>query len=216
MKWFRFYAEAVSDPKVQLLSPDLFKTWVNILCIACTADGGVLPNLEAMAYTLHAPVSKLRRHIDALVSAELLDNDPLRPHNWDKRQYKSDVTDPTAPERMRRYREKRNAGRNDDTAVIRPDTDTEETQKRIEKIYRFTGKVIRLAQADYDSWKQAYHAIPDLEAELFRIDQALHSQGKREGWFIAASNMLNAKHQKLLAEKPPERASFKEGRGVID
>ena len=32
-RWFRFYAESVNDPKVQLLPAHLFKTWVNLLCV---------------------------------------------------------------------------------------------------------------------------------------------------------------------------------------
>jgi len=32
--WFRFYNDALDNPKVQLLPSDLFKTWVNLLCIA--------------------------------------------------------------------------------------------------------------------------------------------------------------------------------------
>jgi len=32
-QWFRMYAEVLDDPKVQRLSGDEFKAWVNILCL---------------------------------------------------------------------------------------------------------------------------------------------------------------------------------------
>jgi hypothetical protein len=41
-RWFRFYDDALNDPKVQKLSGDLFKAWVNILCLA-SKHGGELP-----------------------------------------------------------------------------------------------------------------------------------------------------------------------------
>ena len=41
-RWFRMYAEVVDDPKVQRLSPALFRAWVNVLCLAAS-NGGVVP-----------------------------------------------------------------------------------------------------------------------------------------------------------------------------
>ena len=36
MNWFRFYHGALHDPKVQSLRPELFKFWVNLLCLIFT------------------------------------------------------------------------------------------------------------------------------------------------------------------------------------
>jgi uncharacterized protein YdaU (DUF1376 family) len=73
------------------------------------------------------------------------------------------------------------------------------------KSHQFEGKVIRLTPADHASWRQAYGAIPDLDAELTRIDDALEEDrraGKSvTGWFAATSAKLAAKHQKFLAEQ---------------
>ena len=38
MKWFRFYHEAYRNPKVQDMRPELFKFWVNFLCIASESE----------------------------------------------------------------------------------------------------------------------------------------------------------------------------------
>ena len=66
--------------------------------------------------------------------------------------------------------------------------------------YKFSGKVVRLKAKDFDAWLKAYHSIPDLSAELQRIDAGLAAKPP-DNWFVAASAMLNAKHQKLLGER---------------
>jgi hypothetical protein len=52
---------------------------------------------------------------------------PTRPHNWKGRQYKSDITDPTAPKRQKAYRE-RNKDRNATVTVTATRADTEQKQ----------------------------------------------------------------------------------------
>jgi len=72
--------------------------------------------------------------------------------------------------------------------------------------YHWRGKVVRLKEADYESWRKSYFSIPDLDAELTRIDDALASQGKTQKWFPAASAMLASKHQKNLERLKAESA----------
>ena len=47
-KWFRFYGDALNDPKVQMLPPETFKSWVNVLCLASQNDGvlGTIDEIE--------------------------------------------------------------------------------------------------------------------------------------------------------------------------
>lgn len=55
MIWFRFYSEALDNPKVQLLPGDLFKAWVNLLCLANRAEPrGTLPPVAEVAFALRA------------------------------------------------------------------------------------------------------------------------------------------------------------------
>lgn len=70
--------------------------------------------------------------------------------------------------------------------------------------YAFSGKVIRVNAADLDGWRVAFHAIPDLNAELTSIDGWLAGRpaGQRRSWFNAVAGMLNRKHQDLLAKRP--------------
>lgn len=72
--------------------------------------------------------------------------------------------------------------------------------------YKFAGKQIRLNERDYDRWKKVYHAIPDFDAELQRIDD----EELPPKWFPAVSAKLAAKHQKLTAQKSPAMTRPKE------
>jgi hypothetical protein len=74
--------------------------------------------------------------------------------------------------------------------------------------YAFKGKLVRLTPADYETWKRIYHAIPDIDAELMRIDTDLNARGT-DNWFIACSNMLSNKHQRLLLDRKPVKPSIR-------
>jgi hypothetical protein len=51
--------------------------------------------------------------------------------------------------------------------------------------YAFSGRTIRLNQADFDNWRSRFHAIPDMAAELTALDAWLGKQTdeKRKSWF---------------------------------
>lgn len=72
------------------------------------------------------------------------------------------------------------------------------------RIYVFSGKTIRLTSEDFDRWKTAYHAIPDLCAELTSIDDWLDTvdEAVRKRWFHSVSKMLGRKHSEALAAAP--------------
>lgn len=101
MKWFRFYNEALHDPKVQKLPGELFKTWVNILCIA-SKYGGEIPVADLSHHLSHR-YDRIDREVDELIRRGLLTygGGLIIPHNWFGRQYKYD----NQVERIRRYRE---------------------------------------------------------------------------------------------------------------
>ena len=141
-RWFRFYSGVLDDPKAQMLSPELFKHWVNVLCIAAQHNGE-LPSISVTAFMLgRIAEAKAAGILAKLHGAGLLDKTEsgFKPHNWDARQYKHDASDPTNADRQKRFRDrKRNANSNDsngesngDGAVTakRPDS-TESTEDRI-------------------------------------------------------------------------------------
>jgi hypothetical protein len=105
-RWFRFYSEAVDDPKVQTLPPELFKAWVNLLCIAAR-NGGIIGTLHETGFHLRCNGSETLEIVSSLMLAGLLEEvqDRYEPHNWSKRQYKSD----TSTERVKRFRKRSKA-----------------------------------------------------------------------------------------------------------
>jgi hypothetical protein len=148
-RWFRFYNSVVHDPKVQRLQGDAFKAWVNLLCIASDNEG-VLPCVQDLAFTLRLSEQETSELLDQLFRLGLLDAIEMQdapmaytPHNWEGRQFKSDGTDPTAPDRMKRYREKQ---RNDRNATVTV-TDTRAEADQIRTDQKATG-----ARAPDDDW----------------------------------------------------------------
>jgi hypothetical protein len=126
-RWFRVYEDLVDDPKVQRLDPSLFKALINLWCLT-SANRGVLPPIEEIAFKLRMKPQKAQRVLDALKADGLFEDDETgtHPHNWAGRQYKSDVEDPTAAERMRRHRNRqRNDGVTRSVTSRSPETDTE-------------------------------------------------------------------------------------------
>jgi hypothetical protein len=129
-RWFRVYEDLVDDPKVQRLEPLLFKALINLWCLT-SANGGVLPPNDVIAFKLRMKPQKAQHLLDRLKAEGLFEVEEAGtcPHNWAARQYKSDVEDPTAAERMRRHR---NRQRND--GVTRPVTSrSSETDTEAEK-----------------------------------------------------------------------------------
>jgi hypothetical protein len=117
-RWFRFYGEALNDHKVQSLSPDLYKTWVNLLC-AASLNEGVLPTAERLSFELRVSAHEMQSRLDELILLGLLDirsDKRLEPHNWEKRQWKSD----DSAERVRKHRHGKRHGNDDVTVTVTP------------------------------------------------------------------------------------------------
>jgi hypothetical protein len=146
MRWFRLYDDVLNDPKVQKLSGETFKLWINVLCIA-SKHGGVLPSLDDLAFQLRLPTLVCKTEIDTLKAAGLIDGDKkLKPHGWEKRQYKSD----TSTERVKRFRE-RSSNVAETVNETVPDTDTETKQsKKTNQKSRFAGS------AEFDRFWSLY------------------------------------------------------------
>jgi hypothetical protein len=128
-RWWRAYDEAVDDPKLQQLTSELFKAWFNICCIT-SQNGGILPSLSSVAFKLRVKLEKARAILEDLKVAGLLDDDGngnLAPHNWSKRQYRSDVS----TDRVKRFRE-RSGNVSSAVSATPPDTETEQIQKQKE------------------------------------------------------------------------------------
>lgn len=107
-RWFRFYDEALDDPKVQSLPPETFKAWVNLLCLAARNDGRI-PDSETCSFALRTDIGSVDQLLDRLRIGGLIDlrkggsnGSYIAIHGWEKRQYKSD----TSSERVKRFRKR--------------------------------------------------------------------------------------------------------------
>ena len=102
-RWFRFYEAAVNDRKVQGLPGDLFKTWVNVLCLAA-GNGGAVPQLADVAFALRLSEPESESRLAKLIEVGLIDRvrGAMRPHNWETRQFQSDGS----TSRVQKWREK--------------------------------------------------------------------------------------------------------------
>jgi hypothetical protein len=112
--WLRLYTEILNDPPIQKLPAEVFKFWINILCIAKEHNkAGQIPPLDDVAFILRVTRDVTRDMLEILAKNHLLDDDgdgtEKEPvfcvHGWVTRQFVSD-TDPTALDRKRRQRNK--------------------------------------------------------------------------------------------------------------
>lgn len=217
-RWFRFYDCALDDPKVQKLPGDLFKVWVNLLCVA-SRNNGALPAIDDLAFMLRQSSDTVSDMMSELMRVGLIDESEqgLTPHNWSERQYQSD----SSAERMRKHRAmKRNSDVTDVTMCdvtgdgkvtlqnrYRADTDTEITSAPAR-----SKKGTRLPE----DWKPSSDLIVkatelglsasqfDREVEKFRdywLGRA-GSAGVKLDWEATARNWMRSAAERL---NPPPR-----------
>lgn len=190
MRWFRFYDEALDDPKVQRLPGELYKTWGNLLCLA-SRNGGKIPASADAAFALRLPEDEFMVRFNALVDARLIDIDEsgARPHGWNNRQYESD----SAAERMRRHRANQQARNAAVTAGeqlpyrTESESDTEQNRTEAEEDTR-TGARTRFAPPSVEEVKvRAKELGNESEAAAF------FDYYESKGWKVGKTPMKNWK-----------------------
>ena len=104
-RWFRFYSDAMRNPKVARLTDKEFRLWVELLAVAAENTGSI-PALDDLKHLLKRRLDHLSTGVERLISIGLIDALTMgyEPHNWKKFQYKSD----TSTERVHKHRGKRN------------------------------------------------------------------------------------------------------------
>lgn len=175
-RWFRYYDEALDDPKVQMLPPQLFKAWINLLCLA-SRNGGALPSLDAIMFALRLDSEEIASTtLSELSKRGLLDSngETFHPHNWNGRQYKSDdSTDRVKQHRLRKRNGNVSVTANETPPDTEQSTDTDQKteqkptiggqKKRGTRLPEPFHPNLRMAQAEGLSFPQAHR-----EAERFR------------------------------------------------
>lgn len=187
MTWLRLYTGILNDPKVQRLDGDTFKAWINILCIA-KEHNGTIPDNKTVAFHLRVDEATAAELVGLLAGHGLLDEgeNALKPHNWDCRQYVSDVS--TA--RVHRYRERQ---RNVSSGVSEtpPDTETEsESEQKKQRASRFVA-----SEGFEDFWKAYPH----------KVGKGAAVKAYRAASLRATPAEILAGLKRYTASKPPDR-----------
>lgn len=225
-RWFRMYTDVLDDPKVQKLAPPLFKTWVNLLCLAGRNDG-LLPAIDDIAFALRLDEETAAAHINELVARGLLDTgESLTPHNWAERQFKSDTAENAAErKRTQRAREKKRDAPNDTAPdvtvtdcdshndVTPPDTDTEQNRTDTHT------EQARVCEGDPVHWQQVQDLLKNQSDDLddWKID-FLHSIKWTPVLTKAQSEKLKAIREKLATQSngPHVLPSVKRGTAAYE
>lgn len=112
MEWFRFHDKALDNDKVQALPGDLFKHWVNLMCLANQGKPrGTLPTrVSQIAFRLRISIGECEAILAELRQRKLLDygddDVPMAPHDWEEHQYDKPSDAPSrVGERVKRHRE---------------------------------------------------------------------------------------------------------------
>jgi hypothetical protein len=189
-RWFRMYDDVLDDPKVQRLPADLFKVWVNLLCIA-SKNGGYITYVtrdtsvtgrddDDLAFALRMNALDVDQALSSLIDRGLVERDDrgLRPHNWNARQFKSDA-DPTAADRQKRKRER---DKSEDVTRDKPVTSHPPEQSRTdtdtEKIN--TPRKARVQSCEVDGFDAFWDEYPRKTAKGAARQAFIKAQAKVE------------------------------------
>jgi hypothetical protein len=121
-RWFRMYAEFLTDPKVQMLSEVTQRRYIMLLCMRCS-NGDVTLQDDQVAFQLRISNEEWLETKGVLTSIELI-NEQCQPTSWDKRQYASD----SSAERVARHREK--VKRDGNVTVTSPEKEKEKEKEK--------------------------------------------------------------------------------------
>lgn len=92
--WYRFYSETLTSRKAQKLKPNMFKHWVNLLCLAnVQLERGTLPCMPDIAYALRLTEDVTADIVEELVTLLFIDpvGDGFVMHDWEEWQKDRDV-----------------------------------------------------------------------------------------------------------------------------
>lgn len=214
MQWFRFYNEALDDPKIQKLDGETFKAWINLLCL-CARNDGLPHSVNDIAFALRLDFHGCSTVLSRLADGGLLDRlnggangMHYAVHGWDKRQYKSD----TSTDRVKRFRE-RSSNATETVIETAPDTDTDtETDKS--NNYKRTALATRLP----DDWNPSNADIEFANqtgvdwiknAEIFRDYWVAQPgvKGRKANWSATWRNWVRrASEQRVTRPQSKETA----------
>ena len=207
MKWFRFYHASYRNPKVQEMRPELFRFWVNMLCVASESEErGTIPSEAHLGRALGLSKALVKRYcsdLEALVLLHRSDTGALTPHDWHALQPDSDdAAKRKRDERARAY-EKQQSEMSRDMSRDKNVTVTCKTQIQNE---RETENGVCVAHAregdDLRDWREAIAELQGddaskLIAAMLQDSAEVPSVSGLEAWrFIHAAHVMRGQEAK--------------------
>jgi hypothetical protein len=196
-RWFRVYEDVLDDPKVQRLSGDLFKVLLNLWCLTSRNDG-VLPPLDEIVFATRMDYASCDKALKELQKRGLVENHSgtLKPHNWNVRQFKNDVS----TNRVKRFRQrKRNGGEtfHETPPERETETDTDTESEGRERVARATPpETFHWPKNFRKQFEKVYPVQRGMAAGLAALENV---KGKISFEFLIAAI------RKYEATKPPDR-----------
>src|SRR3990167_9396163 len=147
-RWFRLYDGLLDDPNVQRLPAETFKALVNLWCLA-SRNGGDLPSVDDIAFSLRVKADYITNLLKTLELLDLIDRygDTLKPHNWNTRQFQSDVS----TERVQRFRKRRET-----VSETANETPPEQIQIQSRTEQKKGASAPSVINSDFDDWWKLY------------------------------------------------------------
>lgn len=212
MKWFRFYHDAYRNPKVQDMRPELFKFWVNFLCVASESpERGVIQSEAHLRLALGLTKPLAKRWVSELEALSLLqrsDDGALRPHHWDELQPDSD----DAAKRQRAHRarlsgdkpkdDEGQSSRDASRDMSRPETQTENETEIEKSVCVSPAPACAREGQDAADWQEAmaelqFSADARQIAGMLADSADVPSVRGLEAWqFIHAAHVMRGKPEK--------------------
>jgi len=222
MQWFRFYNEALDDPKIQKLDGGTFKAWINLLCL-CARNDGLPHSVNDIAFALRLDFHGCSTVLSRLADAGLLDRlnggahgMHYGVHGWDKRQYKSD----TSTDRVKRFR-KRSSNVDETVIETAPETDTD-TDTDKSNNYKRTALATRLP----NDWNPSNEDIEFANqtgvdwvknAEIFRDYWVAMPgvKGRKANWPATWRNWIRRASEQKVRPSQSKETAIEMGRRLI-
>jgi hypothetical protein len=205
-RWFRMYADVLDDPKVQKLPPDLFKVWVNLLCLAARNDG-MLPPMEDIAFAL-----RLSQDVTVTVTADLVkrglldEGEALSPHNWAERQFKSDTPESAAERKRKQRAREKQQQTSDNVTECHSDSHAEVTPPEQNRAEQSITHTERACDKDPSHWEEVGDLLKTRSSDVndWELD-FLHAIKWARSLTPSQADKLKAIRQRLATKDAPLR-----------
>lgn len=130
MQWFRLHTKILHDPRVQTMSAERYKLYINLLCHACEKDeNGNVGNVSDVAFVLRETQEAVSSAFHDFKERGLIATDGETFHipQWSKKQYKSD----NSTSRVKKFREKMKRNRN--VSETAPETEQNRAESEVKE-----------------------------------------------------------------------------------